>query len=187
MSRTKHIPAPSADAPAGNAADQAVPGQDSLAEAARLVAERNEEQGRLEREHRQRTWTLYTALLLRSKNPQPRDAQTLLEMVCDLGITAEQLTADRETIEKAVKLHGDLNGRGGAVADAVAGRQAFAELGKQYERRALELRHAIDAAEQRISRATDAPAGLEHLRRRRPELFEPGSEPAQLLSPHAGD
>jgi len=132
--------------------------------------------------HRAQALKHYLGILLRADKPADEDATTLANVMLDLGITVDQLQADRNLIISARKWETRWDAREAAAQryrEATAAYKAMKDRHKAEEKEAARARFA---AERDHSLAfSHAPNELYRLPRRRPELFDCSTHPPRLL------
>jgi len=131
---------------------------------------------------RHEAWCRYTALLIRSEDPKPGDADELAQLLADLDISASRAKDDATIVRRALNFL--LLDEERATAN-----RAYQEAARTY--RAVRDRHEVEgraahreraAAEDYHRRCACAGGELLLLKRTRPELFDDSENPIRLLS-----
>jgi len=114
--------------------------------------------------------------ILSAAKPTRDDADTLAQIMRDLGLTPEQVADDRRLIVRAQELaalHADRQAAAEAWRQTIGARREQEARHKAEQR---EMRARLHKADWRRTQADEAGDKLGQLRRRRPELFQPGDD-----------
>jgi len=113
----------------------------------------------------------YTAILRRQDDSQPADAQNLLELARDLGLTPGQVEADCKTVARFQRLSTEAAQLDERHAKMVTARENFKHL-RQESEKAVQVADAEQAkASNRASAAMAADAEVKRMRMQHPNLF----------------